>query len=51
LKAEFKRSFVRDLERVREAIEQVEGAKSLREIENVKKLRGGERYDRIRIGD
>jgi mRNA interferase RelE/StbE len=60
LKLEFKTSFVKDLERVRDAslrnriretIEQVERAQSLQEVENVKKLRGGERYYRIRIGD
>jgi mRNA interferase RelE/StbE len=60
LKVEFKRSFVRDLERVRdkrlkeqvkETIERIEKAQTLQEIENVKKLRGGERYCRIRIGD
>jgi mRNA interferase RelE/StbE len=58
LKIEFKRSFVKDLERVRdkalrervkETIEQVERAQALQEMENVKKLRGGERYYRIRI--
>jgi mRNA interferase RelE/StbE len=60
LKAEFKTSFVKDLERVRDAllrnriretIEQVERAPSFQEVENVKKLRGGERFYRIRIGD
>ena len=60
MKIEFKRSFVKDLERVRdkalrervkETIEQVERAQALQEMENVKKLRGGERYYRIRIGD
>lgn len=60
MKLEFKTSFVKDLERVRDAslrnriretIEQVERAQSLQEVENVKKLRGGERYYRIRIGD
>ena len=38
-------------ERVRETIERAEGAQPLREIGKVKKLRGGERYYRIRIGD
>ena len=60
MKVEFKRSFVEDLERVRDkglkervrqAIERVEGAQTFQEIENVRKLRGGERYYRIRIGD
>jgi mRNA interferase RelE/StbE len=57
---EFKSSFVRDLkhirdkalkERVKETIELVEQAQSFPEIGNVKKLRGGDRYYRIRIGD
>jgi len=60
LKVEFKKSFVKDLEqvrdkslkeRVRQAIERVEKAQTLQEVENVRKLRGGERYYRIRIGD
>ena len=60
MKVEFKRSFVQDLERVRdkgikervrETIERVGGAQTLQEMGSVKKLRGGERYYRIRIGD
>lgn len=60
MKVEFKRSFVRDLERVKdkglkervkEVIERVEEAQTLQGMENVTKLRGGERYYRIRIGD
>jgi len=51
LKVEFKRSFVKDLERVRQAIERVEEAQTLQEIGNVRKLRDGEQYYRIRIGD
>ena len=60
MKVEFKRSFVRDLERindkgfkqrVKEVIQRVEKAQTLREVENIQKLRGGERYYRIRIGD
>ena len=56
----FRRSFVRDLrrvrdnnlrERVKETIEAIEGVETLREMSNVKKLRGGEGYYRIRIGD
>lgn len=59
MKVEFKRSFLKDLERVRDrsvkervrqAIERVEEARTLQELENVRKLRGGERYCRIRIG-
>ena len=60
MKVEFKRSFVKDLERVRDkglkervrqAIERVEEAQTLQEIGNVRKLRDGEQYYRIRIGD
>lgn len=51
MKVEFKRSFVKDLERVRQAIERVEEAQTLQEIGNVRKLRDGEQYYRIRIGD
>ena len=57
---EFKASFVRDLKkikdeklkgRVQEVIEAFEQAHSLQEIENVKKLKGNDRYYRVRIGD
>ena len=60
MKVRFKRSFVQDLERVkdkelkervRETIARVEGAQTLQEIGSVRKLRGGERYYRVRIGD
>ncbi len=60
MKVEFKRSFVKDLERVkdkglkegvRQAIERIEEAQTIQEIGNVRKLRGGEQYYRIRIGD
>ena len=60
MKVEFRRSFIKDLERVKRkelkervkaAITQVEGAQTIQEIRNIKKLRGGERYYRIRIGD
>jgi mRNA interferase RelE/StbE len=60
MKVEFKRSFTRDLrkienkdllERARKTIEQVEQVQSLQEIRSVKKLRGGDNYYRIRIGD
>ena len=59
MKVEFKRSFVKDLERVRDrglkervrqTIEQIEQAETLQKIENVKRLRGGEPYYRIRVG-
>lgn len=60
MNVEFRRSFVRDLEkikdsrlthRVREVIIAVEGAQALAEIANVRKLRHGESHYRIRVGD
>lgn len=60
MNVEFRRSFVRDLEkitdsrlkqRVREAILAVEEAHTLAEVANVRKLRDGELYYRIRVGD
>jgi mRNA interferase RelE/StbE len=60
LNVEFRASFARDLKRikdeklkarVREVIDQVEQAQSLQEVENLKKLRVGDRHYRIRIGD
>lgn len=60
MKVGFKRSFVKDLRRVRDkdleariktAIELVEQAQNLQEIQDIKKLRSGDRYYRIRIAD
>ncbi len=60
MKVEFRRSFTRDLrklrnrqlsKRIREVIEQLEDIDSLQEISGVKNLRGSENYYRIRIGD
>jgi len=60
LKVGFRRSFAKDLERVREAslkervketIVQAERALTPQEIGDLKKLRGGERYYRIRLGE
>ena len=60
MKVEFKRSFVKDLERVKDkglkervtqTIERVEEAKTLQEIGKLKRLRGGELYYRITVGD
>jgi mRNA interferase RelE/StbE len=60
LKVGFKKSFVKDLKRlehapvrqqVKDIIERVERAQSLGDISNIKKLRGGEHYYRIRLGD
>jgi mRNA interferase RelE/StbE len=56
----FRESFVRDLRnikdnglltRVRELIELVEQAHHLGQVANLKKLRGGGNYYRIRVGD
>lgn len=60
MKVEFRRSFTKDLEnildksilkRVKEAIESVEKAESLAEIQNRKKLKGEKNYFRLKIGD
>jgi mRNA interferase RelE/StbE len=60
LKVEFRGSFVKDLRRIRdrslkkrvqEVIELVERADTLQEIGGVRKLRGGDQYYRVRIGD
>ncbi len=60
MKVEFKRSFAKDLERVRDknlrervrhTIEQIEEAQTLEDIGNVRRRRGGEEYYRIRVGD
>ena len=60
MKVDFKRSFLKDLkrikdiairDRVRETIQSVEQAQHLQEIGNLKKLRYGDRYYRVRIGD
>jgi mRNA interferase RelE/StbE len=60
LNVEFRSSFAKDLKRIRdrdlrrrvgEIIELVERVQSLQEVENIKKLRGGDCYYRIRVGD
>lgn len=60
MKVRFKASFVSDLravkdrglhERVKALIASAESAESLSEIANLKKLRGGGAYYRVRIGD
>ena len=60
MKVEFKTSFARDLrevkdrnlkDKIKEIIELVERAQSLQKIDNIKKLRGGDCYYRIRVGD
>ncbi len=60
MKVEFKSSFAKDLKkvkdkdlkaRVKQVIELVEKAKGIQEINDAKKLEGGDRYYRIKIGD
>jgi len=60
LKVQFRRSFLKDVkglsdkplkERIKAAIAQVEAAQTLREIGNIKKLKGSQNYYRIRIGE
>ncbi len=60
MKVEFRDSFAKDLKavkekgllgRVREVIESVEKAGSLAELSNLKKLKGGANYFRVRVGD
>lgn len=60
MKVAFKESFVKDLKgvkdkgllgRVKEVIEAIEQANSLADIPNLKKLKGGGNYFRLRVGD
>jgi len=60
LKVEFRESFLKDLRsikdknllaKVRETIESLESATALLDLQNIKKLRGGKRYYRLRIGE
>jgi len=60
LKVDFKKSFLRDLKRIKEArvkerlreiVETIENAKCLQDIGNLDKLKYGDHYYRIRIGD
>jgi mRNA interferase RelE/StbE len=60
LKVDFKRSFLRDLKyidekalknRVKETIQSIEQAQGPKDISNLKKLKYGDRYYRIRLGD
>lgn len=57
---EFRKSFARDLKKIKEKqvlqqikeiIEEVEQASNIGAINNLKQLKGGESYYRIRIGD
>lgn len=60
MKVEFRESFLKDLRtvkdkklltRLRETIESLEAAPNLFEIQNIKKLRGGKDFYRIRLGE
>ncbi len=60
MRIEFKASFARDLRkvrgaklkaRVREIIGLVEQASNLQAVEGIRKIKGSDRYYRIRIGD
>ena len=60
MKVRFKASFANDLrplkdksllERIKALIAKVEAARSLSELPNLKKLRGGGAYYRVRLGD
>ncbi len=60
MKVEFRRSFEKDLgkirdgellERIKNIIEVIESAESILEVNNVKKLKADGDYYRIRIGD
>ena len=60
MKVEFKESFAKDLKgvkdrdflkRVKELVEVVEKVDSLREVPNLKKLKGGGNHFRLRVGD
>jgi mRNA interferase RelE/StbE len=60
VRASFRKSFLRDLkkvkdqrvrEQVRAAIEDVEAAAQLSDLANVKKMSGGGSYYRIRVGN
>jgi mRNA interferase RelE/StbE len=60
VKVAFRASFLRDLEnipdksflaRIKNIIEEVEQARDLSQVRNIKKLRGPGNYYRIRLGD
>lgn len=60
MNVEFRKSFEKDLgsiqdvallQRIRTVIEEVETAEKLNEVTNIKKLKGGGAYYRIRVGD
>ena len=60
MKTQFKKSFLKDIKALRDpaikkrigrAIAQAEDAAALSQVENLKKLKGGASYYRIRVGD
>jgi mRNA interferase RelE/StbE len=60
VKADFKKSFSRDLKKikdkellkqVKEAVEEVETAQNFLMVSNLKQLKGGDSYFRIKLGD
>jgi len=60
VKVNFKKSFTKDLKKVKDqellqqvkaAIEEIEQAPNLQAVSNLKQLKGGSDYFRIRIGD
>ena len=60
MKVEFRESFIKDirsikdkklLAKLRESVEAIESASSLSDIQNIKKLRGGKSYYRVRVGE
>jgi mRNA interferase RelE/StbE len=60
VKVEFRQSFAKDLKgvkekgllrRVQEIIEAIEKVNSLAELSNLKKLKGGGNYFRVKVGD
>ena len=60
MRVEFRKSFLKDLQRIRDAeikkrlrqvIAQIEAARTLSEIRGIKRLRGGKQYYRVRMGD
>ncbi len=60
MKVEFRASFLKDigriknkavLKRIKDAIENVEKTETLQNISDLKKLRGGDHYYRIRVGE
>ncbi len=60
MKTRFRKQFLKDIEKVKnqslkikikQVILQIEGAKSIKQIDKIKTLRGFDNYFRVRIGD